>query len=100
MSKDFPQQAKIELQGVRDPCSSVQVTSNFRVWSALRGLPLRGRYCALSTTLQKSSKGLTWYCCLWGRETIDFNHGVECGGMASPPPLATPHQATYIVLAK
>jgi len=68
---------KVDPREVRDPCSSAHVlsamvTSNFRVQSALRGVPLRGSHWAQPAAVQKSSKGRSWYHCLWGLKMIDF----------------------------
>ena len=60
-SNDFSQQAEVEPQGVRDPCSSAQVTLNFRVPCALRGVLLRGVRWAQPAAIQESSEDLSWY---------------------------------------
>jgi len=52
--------------------SSVQVTLNFKVWSAVRGVPCRGRCWSQPTAVQENSEGLTWDRCLQGLKMIDF----------------------------
>jgi len=42
ISSYFPQWAKVEPRGVRDPCGSARVTSNLGAGRALRGIPPEG----------------------------------------------------------
>jgi len=57
------QRSKDLTQGVKDPCTSAQVTSNFRVQSALRGVPLGVVGCSplQSRGAQRAFLGTTVY---------------------------------------